>query len=121
MKSEELLHEVQGVVNCAAELVNASQEALHSPHEVYAVLKENFEGAREKLRQTKLFIQDFWEHVKEGNAAYYAESLMTTRDCAIECTVEAIRIAMTPRTQSIVSKKQINRGKYERCQPENRG
>lgn len=95
MKSEALLHEVQGVVNCAAELVNASQEALHSPHEAYAVLKEKFEGAREKLCQTKLFIRDFWEHVKEGNAAYYAESLMTTRDCAIECAVEAIRIAMT--------------------------
>lgn len=76
------------------ERMNPVEGTFHSPYEAYAVMKEKYEGAKEKLHQTKLFISDFWENVKEDNIAYFAEALMHTKENALECAAEVIRTAL---------------------------
>ena len=89
-----LLEEIQQVISNELERINKTQLNIHSPHEAYAVIKEKCECANEKFRQTKRFVKEFWKGVKEENVAYYAEALMATGDCAIECAVEVIRVAI---------------------------
>ncbi len=94
MKSTGLLHDVQKVVRHELERINADRAPLHSPREAYAILKEKSEDARDKCNQTEHFIQIFRERISTRTDAYYVEALMFARDCAIECAVEAIRVAI---------------------------
>ena len=94
METTGLLHDVQKVVRHELERINTDRATLHSPREAYAILKEKSEAVRDKCNQTEHFIQIFWEHIRTRTDAYYAEALMFARDCAIECAVEAIQVAI---------------------------
>lgn len=94
MKSTGLLHDVQKVIRHELVRINTDRAPLHSPREACAILKEKSEAARDKCNQMERFIQIFWERIRTRTDAYYVEALMFARDCAIECAVEAIRVAI---------------------------
>lgn len=91
---DELLEELQQVTSNELERLNKAQLTFHSPHEAYAVLKNYYESTRETLRQTKLFLSDFWENIREDNTAFYAEMLIDMNACATQCAANAILIAL---------------------------
>ena len=91
----ELLQEVQQVIENALERANEAKLTLHSPEEAYAVLKNHYDGVKEKRRQIKLFLSDFWDDVKEDNFICYPEDLMRINDCAVSCAEAAIKVAAT--------------------------
>ncbi|MGP1474121.1 MAG: hypothetical protein ACTTJ1_01805 [Treponema sp.] len=90
----ELLKEVQQAAANELERINKTQLTFHSPHEAYAAIKEKYDGVSENVHHLESFIEEFWECVKDKNTACYADVVMTVKDSAIRCAVEAILVAI---------------------------
>ena len=68
-------------------------ERNNSPHESYAVLKEEVEEAKEELRDIKEYFTWYWHCVKKNNAEQQEEVLKRIEEAALNAACECIQVA----------------------------
>lgn len=94
MSIKPLIPPVEALVE--AELLRASAkfgERHHSPHEAYAVIKEELEETEEALEYARFYFDGYWEKIKQNKAGGLRELVGRTRDEAIKTACEAIQLA----------------------------
>ena len=91
---KELLKEVEQSVKSELELANEAHPLFHSPHEAYAVIKEEAEVAELEMEHIKDGVRIFWKAVKyDDSAENMCRFLHGIKDIAIDLAAEAIQVA----------------------------
>ena len=89
----ELLQEVQQVAENTLKRLNKAHYTMRTPLVAYELLYDFHKATKKNLHQTGLFISDFWKDIQKDNTAFYAQTLISISDCAINCAINAIQIA----------------------------
>ena len=89
---KELLKEVELTVKCELKRANKVHPLFNSPHEAYAVIKEEAEEADMELQLTNYALGCLWNEVKENSVSMY-RFLLDVRKNAMNLAAEAIQVA----------------------------
>jgi hypothetical protein len=91
---KELLKEVELSVKSELERANKVHPLFNSPHEAYAVIKEEEEEAEHEWDLMKDNISWFWAYVKHDDSATdVLDYLKQTKENAMNLAAEAIQVA----------------------------
>ena len=91
---KELLKEVELSVKSELERANKVHPLFNSPHEAYAVIKEEEEEAEHEWDLMKDNISWFWAYVKHDDSeADMLDCLKQTKEDAMNLAAEAIQVA----------------------------
>ena len=90
---KELLKEVELSVKSELERANKVHPLFNSPHEAYAVIKEEAEEAEYECALIKDALSQFWSYVKcDGGAPDMLDCLDQTKEKAMNLAAEAIQV-----------------------------
>ena len=89
---KELIESAEKLVNEELERANIKFPMFNSPHEGYAVIKEEIEEASNEIRETNCFLTDLWYGIKrnESDLKEYSQQIKN-RATLLAC--EAIQVA----------------------------
>lgn len=91
---KELLKEVELTVKCELKRANKVHPLFNSPHEAYAVIKEEVEEAELEMEHIKDSVRIFWKAVKyDDSAKNMCRFLHGIKDIAMNLAAEAIQVA----------------------------
>ena len=91
---KELLNEVEQAAKNELARANKKNPLFNSPHEAYAVIKEEAEEAEYECARTRDAISQFWSYVKcDGGATDILDYLNQTKESAINLAAEATQVA----------------------------
>lgn len=68
-------------------------ESFHSPHEAYAVLKEEVEEAESDLKYLKMLLEYYWCDVKKNDMEHQNSMLKEIEKTALNAACELIQVA----------------------------
>lgn len=91
---KELLNEVKQSVKSELERANEAHPLFNSPHEAYAVIKEEAEEAEYELKYASIHLGEFWNSVKHDRYEIdMCDCLCAVKECAMNLAAEAIQVA----------------------------
>ena len=91
---KELLKEVELSVKSELERANKVHPLFNSPHEAYAVIKEEAEEAEFELKYANERLSEFWNSVKHDRYEIdMYDCLCAVKECAVNLAAEAIQVA----------------------------
>ena len=89
-----MLKEVELSVKSELERANRVHPLFNSPHEAYAVIKEEAEEAEFELKYASIHLSEFWNSVKYDRCEIdIYDCLCTVKECAMNLAAEAIQVA----------------------------
>lgn len=88
-KTKELI-----VQACKEELRNAKTfgEFYNSPHEAYAILKEEIEETKDNLSRVETLLNDIWQNIKDNDDEELTANIITLKSYAILTVFEAVQV-----------------------------
>ena len=91
---KELLKEVELTVKCELKRANRVHPLFNSPHEAYAVIKEEAEEAEFELECASRHLSEFWNSVKHDRYKIdMYDCLCAVKECSMNLAAEAIQVA----------------------------
>lgn len=92
-----LLEEIQQVATNTLRRITKAHFTIGTPLVAYELLHGSYKKTKENIRQTGIFISDFWKNIQKDNTAFYAQTLINIDDYAIGCAINAIHLATAAR------------------------
>lgn len=79
---------------CKEELRNAKSfgEFYSSPHEAYAILKEEIEETKDNLSLVEKRLEDIWQNIKDNDDEELVANILTLKSYALLTVFEAVQI-----------------------------
>ena len=79
---------------CKEELRNAKSfgEFYNSPHEAYAILKEEIEETKDNLSLVEKRLEDIWQNIKDNDDEELVANILTLKSYAILTVFEAVQV-----------------------------
>jgi len=85
--------DVKTLMKKELDAANATFPLFRSPHEGYAVIKEEYEECLQELEHVNSCLKFAWGNIKLNNDKYAEEWISKARKCAMNTAVEAIQTA----------------------------
>ena len=79
---------------CKAELSNAKSygEFYNSPHEAYAILKEEVEETTDNLKSVIRLLNTIWQNIKDNDDEELVANILTLKSYALLTVFEAVQV-----------------------------
>lgn len=79
---------------CKEELRNAKTygEFYNSPHEAWAITKEELEETRDNLSRVERLLSDVWQNIKDNDDEELTANIITAKSYAIMTVYEALQV-----------------------------
>ena len=79
---------------CKEELRNAKSygEFYNSPHEGYAITKEELEETRDNLLRVEQLMADMWQNIKDNDSEELVANMITAKSYAVLTVYEALQV-----------------------------
>jgi hypothetical protein len=79
---------------CKEELRNAKSygEFYNSPHEGYAIAKEELEETRDNLNQVERLLEEIWQNIKDNDDEELVANLITAKSYAVLTVYETLQV-----------------------------
>jgi len=79
---------------CSSELENCKTygKIYNSPHEAYAVLKEELEETEENLKATKNYLNDVWQSIRSDDKEEMRLNILSLNSYALMLIYEAVQV-----------------------------
>lgn len=79
---------------CKEELKNAKSygEFYNSPHEGYAITKEELEETRDNLLRVEQLMADMWQNIKDNDSEELVANMITAKSYAVLTVYEALQV-----------------------------
>lgn len=79
---------------CKEELINAKSfgEFYNSPHEAYAILKEEIEETKDNLSLVEKRLEDIWQNIKDNDDEELVANILTLKSYALLTVFEAVQV-----------------------------
>lgn len=79
---------------CKSEVDNAKSygEFYNSPHEAYAVLKEEIEETEENLKSVKNYMNEIWSNIRKNEKDELTLNVLTLNSYALMLIYEAMQV-----------------------------
>jgi hypothetical protein len=79
---------------CKEELRNAKSygEFYNSPHEAWAITKEELEETKDNLLRVEQLMVDMWQNIKDNDSEELVANMITTKSYAVLTVYEALQV-----------------------------
>lgn len=79
---------------CKEELRNAKSfgEFYNSPHEAYAILKEEIEETKDNLSLVEKRLENIWQNIKDNDDEELVANILTLKSYALLTVFEAVQV-----------------------------
>lgn len=79
---------------CKEELKNAKSygEFYNSPHEAWAITKEELEETRDNLLRVEQLMADMWQNIKDNDSEELVANMITAKSYAVLTVYEALQV-----------------------------
>lgn len=79
---------------CKEELRNSKSfgEFYNSPHEAYAILKEEIEETKDNLSLVEKRLEDIWQNIKDNDDEELVANILTLKSYALLTVFEAVQV-----------------------------
>lgn len=79
---------------CKEELRNAKSygEFYNSPHEAWAITKEELEETKDNLLRVEQLMADMWQNIKDNDSEELVANMITAKSYAVLTVYEALQV-----------------------------